>query len=529
MAVNLLPLRNDGNLVPGDPADVIVTLPTALADGLVPLLTVGALADVAATVDDTRTLLSWRLTVAQVTTALSVKDAGAVPFRIVIGAGDDLVPLVVGHLLVRSKWEGRPAYQALTAEVSAAAIAQAAANAAEAAQAAAEVAAAAAAGTSDSGIAALVNDPASAVRASLSSTYVTAPGSSPSIPSYGFTASNTERWRVALKAVRLGTGHAKVLCIGDSTTYGVGATPGSTSWPAVLASLMNTNYAPTTRGLAIPPFSGGTTADPRWSAQAGWGLSAQGWASGAAYQGVSGAAQALNFAPHVAADTYDVYYIRNGGFGSITCKVNGATASSGGTWSTAGASGVQKQTVTAPYSADPLLSFTVDAVGQVFILGVDSYVAATKTIRIGGAGVSNSTTDLWRTDVSYVSLNSVRAYAPDLTFIMLGINDALAYSTAQVQTYLSSIITAAQVSGDVCLLSVIPSRSPDRDPSIEDGYRVMTKALAVAKGCSFIDIFARFGDYATANGRGFMYDGIHANPAGYADIAAAVQAALMTV
>ena len=170
MAVTLSPLAEKGDIVAGDPANITVTLPTPLADGITPMLTVGALSSVAGTVDVARLVMSWGLTVAQMATATGTSstnpDYSMLPFRITTGTGDGLVPLVGGYLTFRAKWHGRARYQALTAEVTAATMAQVAANAAA-------LSAAAAAGTSDAGIAGVLATPGGAANTVLSSTYGT--------------------------------------------------------------------------------------------------------------------------------------------------------------------------------------------------------------------------------------------------------------------------------------------------------------------------------------------------------------------
>jgi lysophospholipase L1-like esterase len=86
-----------------------------------------------------------------------------------------------------------------------------------------------------------------------------------------------------------------------------------------------------------------------------------------------------------------------------------------------------------------------------------------------------------------------KTYAPDLTFISLGINDAgLSTPAATFSTNMQAIIAAAQVSGDVVLMSIPPSQDLTRityEPLYENQLFILHNTL----GLPFIDIFRRFG------------------------------------
>ena len=152
------PVRQDGRLVPGDPARFAAQLQSPLPEGAVVTLHLTAAGTSTATdgpevlavpMEADGLLLSVTLTVEQVGDV--VGDASGFAwsrYRITAGSGDDLVALFAGVLRVTSQWEGAaPHGVALLAGVSEAQAARISASAAEAARMAAEGSASAADGS----------------------------------------------------------------------------------------------------------------------------------------------------------------------------------------------------------------------------------------------------------------------------------------------------------------------------------------------------------------------------------------------
>lgn len=185
--LNNLPGRSDGWIVPGDPASAAIALPVDVPSvtlNIADRLSVAGTLDTAASAPG-RQVWRWRLTAAQVTTALGTPaETVMVPWRATTGVGDDLSPLAAGELRVVSKWTagyqqmfgsalvliGPPGASTAEAEDArdAALLAQAAAeDARDAAQDIADTLG----GTPDGAVAALVDDPDSATREALSSTF----------------------------------------------------------------------------------------------------------------------------------------------------------------------------------------------------------------------------------------------------------------------------------------------------------------------------------------------------------------------
>lgn len=107
--LNNLPGRSDGWIVPGDPASMALALtepvPSLTLDIAGRLSVPGVLDEDAST--DSRQVWQWRLTAAQVATALGTPpDTVMLPWRATTGTGDDLASVAAGELRVVDKWTG---------------------------------------------------------------------------------------------------------------------------------------------------------------------------------------------------------------------------------------------------------------------------------------------------------------------------------------------------------------------------------------------------------------------------------------
>ncbi len=139
---------------------------------------------------------------------------------------------------------------------------------------------------------------------------------------------------------------------------------------------------------------------------------------------------------------------------------------------------------------------------------IDAYQSAIPGIRVGNIAVSGSTTTTWSGNDS---INAISAWAPDLTVIMLGINDALAgTSVADWGTAIQRIMNTAVLTGDVLVMSVVPS-----DPTLSGGfvieqeglYRDNLRTRAASGDHGFFDLF----DLIGARSDALYVDGVHPN------------------
>lgn len=332
-------------------------------------------------------------------------------------------------------------------------------------------------------------------------------------------------FRKALASVRAGVRDAKVLCIGDSTTAGVGADPanvfnhgGPGSYPYQLARLLGA-YVPAASGLGIPPSKISGSPDVRWTPGSGWATGNFAWGNGSAYVTTQGATAALTFTGGVLADTYDIYYLQNAGLGSITVQATGGNAT---TTNTVGAAAVKKVTVSAgAASATNVVTITpAGNLAPVLIIGVESSLSTTRKVRVGNAGVGSSTSAQWvALPNDFGGIPAIKAYAPDLTIISLGINDTNGgVAPADFGTALRAIIAAAKVSGDVLVLPPLPftAAGPAASIALEKQYAATAAALG-----PMLDLYSRTGlpGTDTAKDLGMMADSVHPNAVGYADLA----------
>ena len=121
----------------------------------------------------------------------------------------------------------------------------------------------------------------------------------------------------------------------------------------------------------------------------------------------------------------------------------------------------------------------------------------------------------------------IKAYAPDLTFLEIGANDAYQSVTAGAfSPLLTTLISAAQVSGDVVLVTMPPvSGSAMTLNGLATIYSFETtyQPVYAAQGLLVVDLWNRYG---TTWQSSFMSGTVHPNDLGYWDMAYAVNALL---
>lgn len=336
------------------------------------------------------------------------------------------------------------------------------------------------------------------------------------------------KWAAAVTAMKAGTRDAKILAVGDSTTMGVygntnSPVPDYASPIAWLTAMLDRGYLPTANGLGTPP-SIVTPSDGRWTLSGGWGstgIGPIGFGGKNSSYTTSGSGTLVYADPRINADAFDVYVVCNPGLLGVLqiTATGGATVTADtGNAPLATSVGVFKVTVTAAAAAyTNSVSMAWSSGGPVFVVGVEPYLASgtARSIRVGNAGSSGSDTTTW-TDASqgaYGGVASIRAYAPDLTIFNLQNNDAAAgLAVATHRSQLQALVTAAQVSGDVILMSTNPSAT-DATSTLERQYTADEKAAFTSAG--YLDYLAVCGSWTRYNGLGYVYDDLHPNAKGY--------------
>ena len=346
----------------------------------------------------------------------------------------------------------------------------------------------------------------------------------------GSTASNNQvlalqlpKWRLALAKARSGGGDAKLMFVGDSTTGGFNTAQPSIAYtyPTQLMTMFTAGETPvaTSQGFSsdiqlYPPSA--------WTLPSGWTLSA--------FNGVQAAPGCTSFvytpSDGHSYDSFDIYYLGSSGLGAVLATATGGTGVAlNGNQAT---SGIYKTTVTAA-SASTSNSLTLSncQTANSFITNIEPFLSTTSRVRFANFGIAGSTTTNWvNTTPAFYQITGMTAYAPNLTIIMLGINDAAASTPcATTIANLQTIITAAKISGDVILNTVFPSSGTTL--TNEQACYPSYISLAATNNIPLIDVFGRFG--AVAQPAAYTGDGIHPTTPGYLDMAAAVWQTLKAV
>ncbi len=367
-----------------------------------------------------------------------------------------------------------------------------------------------------------------------------------SVDALGHTATSSDRmlmtfydlpkWDAAKTTVSGGTGNAKLVFYGESTTAGAYASGPSTIWNNALALSYPADLQASLPNSAFPGFTGtngvtdsGTAQsvyDPRFTATTGWSYLSSGITLGESFLNNDANTNPLSWEPSTAFDTIDLYYSQQSGLGTFTVDVDGGSP----------IATINCDNATQAYAhttlSVPLGTHTIDIVRTsngtsgfgVFIDSISVSNSATKQISTYVAGWSGGTAaNLSDTSNAYSSLNALKTLAPDLTVIMIGNNDwDASTSISTFSTNLQSIITAAKQSGDVVLVSDAPSAASAAPIAQQQEYINTMSTLAASNNINFVNLTQLWGSYTQANSNGWMANTVHPNGAGYAQIAAAV-------
>lgn len=358
------------------------------------------------------------------------------------------------------------------------------------------------------------------------------------------------RWKTAVERVVTGTGFAKILCIGDSTTYGSSASMpngymNQNSWPTRMAQYLDRNVATSIYGLAIPPSDGSSVperlVDSRWTLGTGWvrpnnpGVGFGG--KNSTYRGSPGGGPLVFADPRVTANRFDVYYttITSSTLGTMTVQATGGPP-------VVVQQGLQpertikKVTVSAGSAGlgNSVSITNTGAAGNVYILGIEPYAEGASRIRVANAGASGTTTGDWVAKSGSGELATddwnvftfLPLYAPDLTIIDLGINDASSVPVAAYVANMQRLANAAHAAGSAVLFkTMIPSGGAEPRPTRETEYVAALKTQ-MSPRYPVLDLFTHYGSFARNNARGWMADTLHGEDRMYQDVGSLVAESL---
>jgi lysophospholipase L1-like esterase len=239
----------------------------------------------------------------------------------------------------------------------------------------------------------------------------------------------------------------------------------------------------------------------------------------------------LSFNPGVPWDTAEVWYADLNGCGTFTINVDGGAVLA--TISPNGAGAIKKAQITRALGNGVLNVARTGAGGQLYIAGMVTYDSTSPKVDVFNLGWSGSIVSDWTTtSTSYVSLatppsENLKTVAPDLTVICLTINDS-GFGT-DVNLYkanLQTLVSAALTTGDVVMMSGVPSEASTASVSTQEKYINAALEVALNNNLPFINLTQRWGSYAISNALGLYTDLQHPLAIGYADVANAVASVL---
>ncbi len=324
-------------------------------------------------------------------------------------------------------------------------------------------------------------------------------------------------WSAKLAGARAGTANARVLCIGDSTTWGLPYGPNPDSFCAQLATLANNSRTPSVYGLSTPYTSPG---DSRWTIGAGWASANAGAAGISSAYYSTGGGGSITFTPGVNADSFYVYYVGGSGatpayqpLGTFTAQATGGSPTSV-PYNSSLSGNIYRALVTAGSAGTGnSVSISVATGNTAVIVGVEPFLSTKAQILIGNAGNPGTNTTEWTNPYTAESLAFIAAATPDLVVIDLGINDA--FASLSPTTYIANmtiLINTAHAAGADVILSTFPPSQSSSYSTYEALYYPLLQSLASSNAIPLVDIYGLLGGTYNAP---YMYDGVHPNVSGY--------------
>lgn len=349
------------------------------------------------------------------------------------------------------------------------------------------------------------------------------------------TVFNMPVWTAAKARVAAGTGNAKLLFMGTSTTVGAFSQPATTfancrvlSYPMqLIPSLANTWDQSWAGTCGIYPTDTFPSYDPRFVAN-NWTLLSGSTTMGGRLWANQTTTDPIAFTPPLAFDTIEIWSPQAAGLGTFTVNVDG-----GATLATivqAGSSLYKKNTISCALGTHTL-NLTRSS-GNVYIAAINCFDSTQKKIHVFNAGWSGSKATDWNDSTFVYSspLPALTAHAADLTVCVIGENDwgkAPITTLANFAPAIQAIITAVKAGGgDMILGSGIPSDASVATVAAQQDYINIMASAARSNGINFINFTQLWGSYVQANANGWMANTIHPNGAGYSHMATSVLARL---
>jgi lysophospholipase L1-like esterase len=328
-------------------------------------------------------------------------------------------------------------------------------------------------------------------------------------------------WARKLDGVKAGTGRARVLCLGDSTTNGTGGGPDPSNnhincdpfaYPSRIAVYCTSRGVKAVQNSFVAHAAGGADADSRIPENGDWQRLATA-SFGSAMMHNNADTEILPFTPLLAFDNFTLCHVRFGGYGIFDYNIDGGAGfgpvnADGGTALRTLSHAVARGTHTINVAK------TVADTTQVRMVWFEVWDSTIPSVQFFNAGGSGGTVSDLVTNANVLQgVGCITTFAPDLTIIVIGINDITAGTTeSSFKTSLQTAINTARLSGDVILCSPTPTTQSAVAQQVFSGY---TRDLANLNGCSFVDLNYLMGPNSRADTLGWKANGNHPSAAGY--------------
>lgn len=349
----------------------------------------------------------------------------------------------------------------------------------------------------------------------------------------------------AVAKVQSGDSDASIALLGDSLSFGTGATSRAYGYAQALADEL------TAQGIAAqcdsiwgtpPGFSVASLAvyDSRFTASgSSWSGSIQSINSNM-FSNTTDTVDWIAWTPTKQVNRFDLWYPVDPQFGVLSVSVDdGAVqqinlAQRNGVWTWDGAAWTQTTAPGAAATAFGKAQINITTVGthtlkirrvsgNVKLSGIHGYRSDVRQVAIFNWGRPGETTTGWATGTSYWNYRGAmgQALKPDLTIVELGKNDEnTGVLPAATQANLALIYAVAQTAPAKDVVAVVTSSSATSaiPQATQDATRAAVKAAAAAAGVPVIlNHPARYGEYAAGNARGLYApsDSTHLSNVGY--------------
>jgi hypothetical protein len=352
----------------------------------------------------------------------------------------------------------------------------------------------------------------------------------PATQVYNKNQRNTRVWRGACAEAYMGTGIAKYKKLGDSITHGYLSTPNPSvaNTPQRMREQIAKILPHVGTGWVYPIDLAGN--DPRWVATGTWSILPSYGPYGVGVQQSNTVGSTYTFTPVENVTDFKIAFLKNTGTGIITLKVD---AGADVTVDTANAGGLAygEYTINAGASGTHSLKVTVPSDGKPFFLLAFKGINGTSGIEIttcakGGSKFSDLIASANGNGSSIAT--AIDADPAHLTSLHLGMNEYLQQiPLVDYKANAKIAIDRVKATGsDILLIATIPDGTALKAIP-QTSYRSVLYDLADEYDIPLLDLYERWGSYATGNALGFYGDPTHPDNKGYMDIGLAELAAIL--